>query len=399
MLKRLLVLGSLMLLGCDDPLPPSKDGGVRDLGSSGSRPGDLAGADLRVSIPPSGYLRTQGANLIDKNGSTVRLTGLSWFGLETQSFAPHGLNVRSMDSLLDQVKSLGFNMIRVPFSNQLFDPASSPQGIDYGKNPALAGKKGVELIDAIVDGAALRGLKVVLDRHRPDANAQSALWYTSQYSEQRWISDWVMLASRYAHDGTVVGADLHNEPRDGATWGDGNQSTDWRLAAERAGNAILAVNPDLLIIVEGVQYVGGSGYWWGGNLRGVASTPVQLDMPNRLVYSPHDYPASVAYQPWFSDGSYPNNLPGVWDTNWGYVAKSAIAPIWIGEFGTRYQTSSDQQWMGALATYIAQNGLSFSFWCLNPDSSDTGGILEDDWQTVIGAKSAVLQPILAPPIP
>jgi endoglucanase len=239
----------------------------------------------------------------------------------------------------------------------------------------------------------------VLDRHRPDAYAQAPLWYTSQYPEQRWIADWQQLAARYAHDGTVVGVDLHNEPRDGATWGDGNLATDWRLAAQRAGNAVLSVNPDLLIIVEGVQYVGGNGYWWGGNLRGVASAPVMLDIPNRVVYSPHDYPSSVNGQPWFNDGSYPNNLPGVWDTNWGYLAKSGIAPVWIGEFGTRYQTTSDRQWMGALASYIAANQLSFAFWCLNPDSSDTGGILEDDWLTVITAKTSVLQPILAPPIP
>src|SRR5262249_24859050 len=159
------------------------------------------------------------------------------------------------------------------------------------------------------------------DRHRPDAYAQSDLWYTAQYSEARWIADWQRLATRYAGNGTVVGCDLHNEPRGAATWGDGNAATDWRLAAERAGDAILSVNPDLLIIVEGVQYVGGSGYWWGGNLRGIAGAPVRLRLPDRVVYSPHDYPPSVNWQPWFNDASYPSNLPSVWDDNWGSVAK------------------------------------------------------------------------------
>jgi len=59
----------------------------------------------------------------------------------------------------------------------------------------------------------------------------------------------------------------------------GDPSRDWRLAAERAGNAILAINPDLLIIVEGVECYGpgskndpwkGAGCtWWRGNLLGV----------------------------------------------------------------------------------------------------------------------------------
>ena len=59
--------------------------------------------------------------------------------------------------------------------------------------------------------------------------------------------DWKMLAQRYAGNTTVIGADLHNEPHaegtnpaaTGACWGCGDTARDWRLAAERAGNAIL----------------------------------------------------------------------------------------------------------------------------------------------------------------
>jgi aryl-phospho-beta-D-glucosidase BglC (GH1 family) len=390
MLTLLRALACLMLAACDDDVAPAR----MDLGGRG------AGSDLAAGPRPrTGYLRTRGRDLVDENGDVVRLTGLSWFGLETPSFAPHGLHVRSMGSILDQVKSLGFNMIRIPFSTQLLDAGSTPTGIDFAKNPDLAGTSGLGLIDKIVDGAAARGLKVILDRHRPDAYAQSDLWYTAQYSEARWIADWQRLARHYAGDGTVVGFDLHSEPRGAASWGDGNAATDWRLAAERAGNAILTVNPDLLVIVEGVQYTGGSGYWWGGNLSGVAGAPVRLHVADRVVYSPHDYPPSVNDQPWFHDPSYPSNLPSVWDANWGSVAQSGLAPIWIGEFGTRYQTSADQAWLLALARYITDNRLSFAFWCLNPDSTDTGGILMDDWQTAIAQKMAVLQPLLAPPVP
>ena len=53
------------------------------------------------------------------------------------------------------------------------------------------------------------------------------------YTEAQFISDWVMLAKRFA--GTaVVGADLWEQPRGSATWGSG-ASTDWDLAATRAG--------------------------------------------------------------------------------------------------------------------------------------------------------------------
>jgi endoglucanase len=316
--------------------------------------------------------------------------------METANFAPHGLWTRSMASMLDQVKSLGYNTLRVPYSNQLFAPGSTPNSIDYAKNPDLVGLDGLHILDKLVEGARARGLRIILDRHRPDASAQSELWYTSTVSEQRWIDDWTMLAARYKGDPTVIGCDLHNEPHGQATWGDGNLATDWRLAAQRAGNAILAVNPDLLIIVEGVEHAGGASYWWGGNLRNAGTAPVVLSVPNRLVYSPHDYPSTVFAQTWFSDPSYPANLPAIWDGNWGYLAKNGNAPLWLGEFGTRDQTTSDQQWFRSIAGYLGQGGLSFAFWCLNPDSGDTGGILQDDWTTVNADKQAVLQPLLAP---
>ena len=60
------------------------------------------------------------------------------------------------------------------------------------------------------------------------------------------------------------------------------------MAAEQAGNAILAVNPEWLIIVEGIEQYHGDFYWWGGNLEGAAQFPVRLSQPDKLVYSAHD---------------------------------------------------------------------------------------------------------------
>lgn len=371
-------------------------------GSVAADPSDAAdggGAvhDSGVSVPSSpGYLHTRGRELVDEDGHVVRLTGLSWFGMETSNYAPHGLWTRSLESMLDQVVALGYNMLRLPFCTQMLDPGVVPTGIDFSKNPGLQGLSGVTLLDAIVDAAGARGLRVVLDRHRPDSNAQSELWYTSQYGEERWIEDWEMLAARYQGNPTVIGFDLHNEPRGPATWGDGNMATDWRLAAERAGNAVLAINSDLLIIVEGVESYAGSATWWGGNLRGAANAPVRLQVKDRVVYSVHEYPPSVYMQPWFSAPDYPANLPAIWHDNWGYLVENDVAPVWVGEFGTKLETPADKAWLAEFAEYIGAHQLGFAYWCLNPNSGDTGGILKDDWMTVNQDKQAVLAPLLAP---
>lgn len=354
-----------------------------------------------------GPWHTQGAQILDANNQPVRIAGTNWFGFETNTFAVHGLQSRSYQDMLNQMKSLGYNTIRLPYSNQLFDPNSKPTGIDYNKNPDLQGLQGLALMDKIVNYASQAGLHIILDRHRPSASGQTALWYTSAYPESRWISDWQMLAKHYQDNPMVIGADLSNEPHSPACWGCGQTTTDWKQAAERAGNAILTDNPNWLIFVEGVDCYGPGGSaqqnpaactWWGGNLQGVKTAPVTLSSPNKLVYSIHDYPASVRQQPWFQSPSYPQNLSQVWDTNWGYIQKEGIAPVWVGEFGSRLQTPQDQQWFKAMIDYLGKgaSGYNWTFWSWNPDSSDTGGLLMDDWLTVIQDKQQALQTIQFP---
>ncbi len=349
----------------------------------------------------AGYWHTNGRQLLDANNQPVRMTGINWFGLETANYTPHGLWARGYKDMLDQMKSLKYNTLRLPFSSQLFDAGSTPNSIRFDLNPDLQGLNGIQIMDKIIAYAGQIGMKVVLDRHRPDSGAQSALWYTAQYPESRWISDWRMLATRYLGNTAVIGADLHNEPHGiqgggGSTWGTGSMTTDWRLAAERAGNAILAINPNWLIIVEGIDNFNNDGYWWGGNLQGAAQFPVRLNVANRLVYSPHDYATSVFPQPWFDDPSFPNNMPAIWDRMWGYIHKNNIAPVLLGEFGTTLRDPRDRVWLTNLMAYTGTGvgGMNFTFWSWNPNSGDTGGILNDDWTTVNQDKQNILNPYL-----
>ncbi len=352
----------------------------------------------RPAMASSNYVHTSGNKIYDASNRLVGLSGLNWFGFETSNSVVHGLWTRSYTSMLDQIKSLGYNVIRLPFSDAVLQPGVMPTSIDYTKNPDLVNLTSIQVMDKIIAAAGQRGIKVILDNHRstPGGGPESGgLWYTSSYPESTWISDWKMLANRYKGNDTVIGADLRNEPY-GGCWGCGDTSKDWRLAAERGGNAILAIEPNWLIIVEGVATYNGQSTWWGGNLMGAKDYPVRLNVAGRLVYSPHEYPASVSYQPWFSDPTYPNNMPGIWDKYWGYLQKNNIAPIMVGEFGSKLQTTSDQQWFSAFTSYIKQNSLNWTFWSLNPDSGDTGGLLADDWTTVIQAKQTALQPLQYP---
>jgi aryl-phospho-beta-D-glucosidase BglC (GH1 family) len=357
----------------------------------------------------AGYLSTRGNQIVDEAGNAVKLNGVNWFGMESTRFAPDGLHVRNYKEMMEQMADLGFNTIRLPFSNQLFDSASYPSGINYAENPDLVGLTGLQIMDRIVAYAGQVGLKIILDHHRNyagDGANSNGLWYDGSYDEQRWLSDWTLLAHRYAGNPTVIGADLHNEPHGAATWGGGG-ANDWAAAAERAGNAVLAVNPGWLIFVEGVESYQGHHYWWGGNLMGVKDRPIQLDIPGRVVYSPHDYPNSVYPQPWFSDASG-INLPSKFNEMWGYIFRENSAPVYLGEFGSTFTDPKDTVWFEKISAYLSgdfdasgttdiapdQEGIHWTWWSWNPNSGDTGGILTEDWTTVHQSKVDRLAPMM-----
>jgi hypothetical protein len=49
--------------------------------------------------------------------------------------------------------------------------------------------------------------------------------------------------------------------------------------------------------------------------------------------------------------------------------------------------------IGEITDYIHENEISFTYWCLNPNSGDTGGLLLDNWKSLHRAKTTVLRPL------
>ena len=384
-----------------------------DAGNPPNTPG-ISIADASVTEPgtggiAAGFLHTSGNQILDSQNKPVQLSSINWFGAESTNMVPHGLWTRSYKDMIDQMAAQGFNTIRLPYSSAMLHSTSLPSGIDYYQNPDLQGLTPIQVMDKIIDYAGQKGMRVVLDHHRSTAGAgtsENGLWYNSQYTEDAWVADWQTLATRYKNNPTVVGFDLHNEPYNG-TWGGGG-ANDWARAAERAGNAVLAVNPNLLIMVEGIGTYKGDSYWWGGQLQGVKDRPIVLNVPNRVVYSPHDYPNSVWQQPWFQGDNFGAALPAKFRSEWGYIYEQNIAPIWIGEFGTKLVDPKDAVWFEAITSYLSgdfdNNGtidipagtedMSWAYWSWNPNSGDTGGILADDWRTINQNKLVYLKPIM-----
>ncbi len=166
------------------------------------------------ATPAVTSLHTAGSQILDASDKPFRIRAVNWFGMETSNCAPHGLWQISLDAGMTQIASFGFNAIRLPFSNQCIEQTTPVTGIDPSKNPTLQNKTPIQIMDAVVVSAKAHGLRIILDRHRPDSGSQSELWYTSAYPESTWIGDWVTLAKRYASDPAVI----RSRPAQRAAW-------------------------------------------------------------------------------------------------------------------------------------------------------------------------------------
>jgi len=343
-----------------------------------------------VSSAQTGYWHTSGNQILDSNGHVVRVAGINWYGFETTDEVVHGLWAQDYHYILNAIQSNGYNVIRMPMSNQVVETPIIPTNISYHNasgpiNTDLEGLNSLQILDKIVTAAGAIGLHIILDNHRSEAGngaEGNGLWYTSQYPESSWINDWVTLAHRYLNNTTVIGFDLRNEPHnaqsDGSCWGCGTMSYDWRLAAERGGNAVQAVNPNLLLFVEGTDCYNNDCDWWGGNLMGAQSNPVVFNVAHQLVYSAHDYGPNLYQQSWFNNNTTYQSLVQVWTGFWAYLSLNDVAPVWVGEFGTTNNASdiesnvpgSQGQWFQSVVTFMQNNPqLDWTYWALNGEDS------------------------------
>jgi aryl-phospho-beta-D-glucosidase BglC (GH1 family) len=385
----------------------------------------------------------ENAEIVDMYGNPVWLTGCNWFGYNVGSQVFDGERSINMHQALNEIADHGFNLLRVPMSTEIIlqwkdgkpDPIIK---INEWKNPELTEegivggtpKYSFEIWNMAVNWCRENGIKIMMDIHSASTNAaghQYPLWYDSNFSEQDWLDALAWFADYYKDDDTIIAIDLKNEPHgkkdDGtfAKWDGSSDDNNWRYAAEKGAKACLDQNPNLLIMVEGIEvypkfekgfdwnsnstdyghygdpeYQPYHGAWWGGNFRGARDYPVDLGQyQSQLVYSPHDYGPLVHPQSWFHlEGEAPaftsydfdreSLLKEYWYDTWAYLVEENISPLLMGEWGGRIDSENDpsganRHWMEVLRDYMIEKRIHHTFWCFNENSSDTGGLVYDNF--------------------
>jgi endoglucanase len=403
--------------------------GVLAVGCGGA--GQMNAPDASATPLPAVPFHTQSRFIVDANNQRFKLAGVNWYGGDSPDLVPLGLDHSDVHAIARLIRQLGFNSARIPWALQLYEDNPLIPDALLSANPALQGKNALDVLDAVIDALAAEGLVVVLDNHRSrgdwccDTAHGDGLWHTAAYPESSFIADWQGMAARYQSQPAVIGADLRNEirgplpddapavctdcdlPADAGcaclqpSWGDGNALTDWAAAAERAGDAILGVNPDLLIIVEGNFW----STWFGASFR-----PVSLSVADRLVYSPHNYSSTNGGIDSFATYA---TFKAALDSAWGNIiteGQTFTAPLWVGEFGTNHTTPSPVWWPW-IQQYLTEGDLDWCYWAVNGTegsgygrtfgAEETFGVLDTQWgspasATFLADLQALMPAVLAP---
>lgn len=347
-------------------------------------------AEASQELPP-GPLSTQGSQIVGSDGTAVRI-------LSVGMWLDNGANNK-----MQEIADAGFNAIRLDWSNR-----------SLGRLPDL---------ERVINAAAQFHLRVILDDHSDEAGAPGAwkpcyaqqrngLWYDlggasdgtdgcdtpGSITDARFIQDWQTVARYFRLNDTVIGYDLWNEPLaypGMSTWepGDRNPNHNIRWMCERAGNAILAIEPSKLIICEGPLNARHSfadsntpAPW--GDLTLAGRYPVKLTHPRKLVYSVHDYPTRIGG---YAPDAGPEKIAQM-NKVWGYLVRDGIAPVWIGEMGANMTTPDERRWATTLIAYAnghlgaeggptfesGQQGIGIDWWFAGHDEfGNPTGIIDD----------------------
>ncbi|GAA2785125.1 cellulase family glycosylhydrolase [Kitasatospora sp. CM 4170] len=389
--------------------------------AAAAAPVPLTGPQLAASW--TAPLSTRGRYIVDAAGNRFKLKAGNWAGAQgtwqgsgsttdpannqagqVSYNLPLGLDRAPIADILTGFHRLGINSVRLPFANAMIHDTAPVPDVAVTANPQLKGKTPLQVYDAVVAALTADGFAVILNNHTTSYRFCCGLdgnerWNSGQ-STQAWEDDWVFLVSRYKDNKRVVGADLRNEVRrdtwDDPNWGMGD-SHDEFAAFEEAGNRILQADPDMLVVMEGINWYGiPAAIFSHGrpNLTPVRTLSNTLIDSGKLVYAAHFYgytgPANTGAgsgpgatsDPRYQDFT-PEQLAQVVNDEALFVTQSGqhfTAPVWISEFGAGGRGDTDakgQAWFDHFTAILAANDTDFAIWPLV--GWQNAGVPNDSW--------------------
>jgi hypothetical protein len=342
---------------------------------------------------------------------------------------PEGLQHQSMDTIVDWIAAQNFNCVRLTYStdhalNPLlpvaasFAAAASAAGVPAADMAALYDRVVAhnpwitpntttrDVFAAAVDKLFARGVLTILDNHVSKASWCCNLtdgngWWDEAFGYNSWNSrffhtqNWLtglqaMAAWSLSHKG-VVAMSLRNELR-AFLLQDMNGRADWYRYIKQAGDLVHATNPDVLVVVGGVQSTTDLLHLRSGDAEDMLDTS---GWRGKHVWEMHAYSFTVTFPDAFKNCDIVKAQYGAFV---GFVleqGKAYTGPMILSEFGVGMEggefdglSEKDDRYLNCLVSYMQNNDADWAVWAIQgsyyardgkADADETWGLMNHNW--------------------
>lgn len=315
----------------------------------------------------------ENGNIYYDNDILFSLRGLNWFGYEGDCNIVQGLWINSIDHYFSILANdIQVNTLRIPFSdNTIRNWDQHPKPECLTANEWMNDISIKDSFHVLFQKAADAHISIVLDFHTIGGDITDYL-FSDTFTMDDTFRMWQLVMQEFIQYDNLLAIDIKNEPHGDISW------SDWGSYASSIITYIRSQFPNYrgLFFIEGIQDKNSRSVW-GGSFTDLHKWMMNIMPNNKVVFSPHIYGNSVRgdeasddtyalFDYWFGDlrFKFPNNA------------------IVIGEIGGM-NIGDDLVWHTKIKNYLKKRGLNDAiYWCMNPNSGDTGGIMEYDWQTL-----------------
>lgn len=241
-----------------------------------------------------------------------------------------------------QIKALGFNSVRVPFSHHLF------------WNGRSLTDEGFEYFDRIIRYCRDADMYVQFDMHtapgyqnpghhsdNPHEQVRESVRFWADWNNVQLAARiWGHIARRYADEPVIWSWDLLNEPVTR------NEQEKARLeeSYREIAAAIRAVDRNHIISIQGD--------WWGSDF-----SPLDKKWDERLVFQTHHYPNQGVKEPH-------DTKPGGLGERLRKARQLGV-PLWLGEFG-----ENTPEVLRDMADWAKRNSVGYAPWSFKRIETD-----------------------------
>ncbi|XP_027151665.1 glycosyl hydrolase 5 family protein [Coffea eugenioides] len=319
-------------------------------------------------------LYTNSRWIVNGSGQRVKLACVNWV-THLEVVVAEGLSKQPVDVISRSIVDMGFNCVRLTwplflFTNDTLASLSVRQSFQklgltesiagfQANNPSIIDLSLINAYQAVVASLASNNVMIILDNHisKPGwccSNFDGNGFFGDRYfNPDLWIKGLTEVAAMFCGINNVVGISLRNELR-----GPKQNVNDWYRYMQKGAEAVHAANPDVLIILSGLNY--------DKDFSFLLQKPVNLTFSGKLVYEVHWYG--------FSDGKAwetgnPNQVCGRLVNDMmrksGFLLDQGY-PLFVSEFGVdlRGTNVNDNRFLNCFLGWAAELDLDWALWTL-----------------------------------